>query len=73
MFQEHDIIIEKLNILLNGDYSFHKSDNSNFKKSNRINEENTEIDAKLRERVQNVFLRHDVDFTDLLWELLISE
>jgi len=59
--------------LLNGDYNFRKSDNSNFKESNRINKENTEIDAKLQERVQNIFLRHDVDFTDLLWELLISE
>lgn len=73
MFQEHDNIIEKLNLLLNGDFSFRKSDNSNVKKSNHVNKENAEIDAKLQERVQSVFLRHDIDFTDLLWEILISE
>lgn len=68
--EEHDIITEQLNLLLNGDLSFRKSDN--VEESNRINKENAEIDAKLRERVQNVFLRHDIDFTDLLWEILIK-
>lgn len=63
--------MEQLNLLLNGDLSFRKS--GNFKESIRIDKENAEIDAKLRERVQNVFLRHDIDFTDLLWEIFISE
>ncbi|KYQ57370.1 Protein zwilch like protein [Trachymyrmex zeteki] len=70
--EEHDIINEKLHLLLNGDFNFRKSDNSNVKESNHISKENFEIDAKLRERVQNIFLRHDVDFTDLLWEILIK-
>ncbi|XP_018404406.1 PREDICTED: protein zwilch homolog [Cyphomyrmex costatus] len=70
--EEHDIINEKLNLLLNGDFSFQKSDNSNVKENNHINKENFEIDAKLRERVQNIFLRHDADFTDFLWEILIK-
>ncbi|KAG5312153.1 ZWILC protein, partial [Acromyrmex insinuator] len=70
--EEHDIVNEKLNLLLNGDSNFRKSDNSNVKENNRINKESFEIDAKLRERVQNIFLRHDVDFTDLLWEILIK-
>lgn len=61
----------KLN--LNGDFNLQKSDNSNIKGSNRMNKENAEINAKLQERVQNVFSRHDVDFTDLLWEILMSE
>ncbi|KYN18209.1 hypothetical protein ALC57_09456 [Trachymyrmex cornetzi] len=69
--EEHEIVNEKLNLLLNGDFNFRKSNNSNVKESNHINKENFEIDAKLRERVQNIFLRHDVDFTDLLWEILI--
>ena len=59
--------------MLNGDSNFWKSDNSNVKENNHINKENFEIDAKLRERVQNIFLRHDIDFTDLLWEILISK
>jgi len=59
--------------LLNGDSNFWKSDNRNVKENNHINKENFEIDAKLRERVQNIFLRHDIDFTDLLWEILISK
>ncbi|KAG5325949.1 ZWILC protein, partial [Acromyrmex heyeri] len=70
--EEHDIVNEKLNLLLNGDSNFRKSDNSNVKENNHINKESFEIDAKLRERVQNIFLRHDVDFTDLLWEILIK-
>ncbi|XP_018365245.1 PREDICTED: protein zwilch homolog [Trachymyrmex cornetzi] len=70
--EEHEIVNEKLNLLLNGDFNFRKSNNSNVKESNHINKENFEIDAKLRERVQNIFLRHDVDFTDLLWEILIK-
>ncbi|KYN39034.1 Protein zwilch like protein [Trachymyrmex septentrionalis] len=70
--EEHDIVNEKLNLLLNGDFNFRKSDNSNIKESNHSNKENFEIDAKLRERVQNIFLRHDLDFTDLLWEILIK-
>ncbi|XP_077274476.1 protein zwilch homolog isoform X2 [Temnothorax americanus] len=68
--EEHDIVTEKLNLLLNGDFSFRKSDN--VKESSRIAKENAEIDAKLQERVQNVFLRHDGDFTDFLWEILIK-
>jgi len=59
--------------LLNGDSNFWKSDNRNVKENNHINKENFEIDAKLRERVQNIFLRHDIDFTDILWEILISK
>ncbi|KYM80328.1 Protein zwilch like protein [Atta colombica] len=70
--EEHDIVNEKLNLLLNGDSNFWKSDNNNVKENNHINKENFEIDAKLRERVQNIFLRHDIDFTDLLWEILIK-
>ncbi|XP_071561375.1 protein zwilch homolog [Temnothorax nylanderi] len=68
--EEHDIVTEKLILLLNGDFSFRKS--VNVKESNRIAKENAEIDAKLQERVQNVFLRHDGDFTDFLWEILIK-
>ncbi|KAG5317588.1 ZWILC protein, partial [Pseudoatta argentina] len=70
--EEHDIVNEKLNLLLNGDSNFRKSDNSNVKENNHINKESFEFDAKLREHVQNIFLRHDVDFTDLLWEILIK-
>ncbi|KAL0102446.1 hypothetical protein PUN28_018012 [Cardiocondyla obscurior] len=66
--EKQDVITEQLNLLLNGDLRFQKSDN--VKKSNLIDEGNPDIDAKLRERLQNVSLRHDVDFTDLLWEIL---
>ncbi|XP_012529690.1 protein zwilch homolog isoform X2 [Monomorium pharaonis] len=68
--EENDVVIEKLNLLLSGDFSFLKFDNSDIKKSNHSNKENAEFDAKLRERVQHVSLRHDTDFTDLLWEIL---
>ncbi|XP_011875656.1 PREDICTED: protein zwilch homolog isoform X2 [Vollenhovia emeryi] len=68
--EEHNVITEKLNLLLNGDFDFRKS--GNVKESNRIDKESAGIDAKLQERVQNVFLRHDMDFTDFLWEILIK-
>lgn len=70
--EEHDIISEKLNLLLNGDFNFQWFDKGNVKERNRINKENAEIDAKMQERVQSVFLRHDTDFTDHLWEILIK-
>ncbi|XP_011157932.2 protein zwilch homolog isoform X2 [Solenopsis invicta] len=67
--KEKDIIDEKLNLLLNGDFSLQKSE-SYVKKNNHISKENAEFDAKLQERVQDVSLRHDIDFTDLLWEII---
>ncbi|RLU22797.1 hypothetical protein DMN91_005075 [Ooceraea biroi] len=69
--EEDNAIAEKLSLLLSGDYNFVKSVND-ARKIDYINEENTEIGVKLLERVRNVSLRHDVDFTDLLWEVLIK-
>lgn len=65
--------MEELNLLLNGDFSFKRFDKSNVKGIDHINKGNIDIDAKLLERIQNVFLRDNVDFTDRLWEILISE
>lgn len=64
--------MEELNLLLNGDFNFKRSDKSNVKGID-INKRNIDIDAKLLERVQNVFLRDNVDFTDHLWEIFMSK
>jgi len=58
---------------LNGDFSFERCGNNHVRDTNEINKENTEIDAKLLKRVQNIYLRHNVDFIDFLWEILTSE
>ncbi|XP_012233445.1 protein zwilch homolog [Linepithema humile] len=68
--EEHDAIIEKINLLLNGDLSFERFGNNNVRDTNYINKGNAEIDAKLLERVQNICSRHDIDFIDFLWEIL---
>lgn len=65
--------MEELNLLLNGDFNFKRFDKSNVKGIDHINKRNIDIDAKLLERVQNVFLRDNVDFTDHLWEILLSK
>ncbi|XP_020300082.1 protein zwilch homolog [Pseudomyrmex gracilis] len=71
--QEYNVICEKLKLLLNGNSDFKLVDNNRVKDVDCINKkENVEIDVKLRERIQNVYMRHDVDFTDLLWEILIK-
>ncbi|KAH0947663.1 hypothetical protein HN011_011691 [Eciton burchellii] len=70
--EEDNTIIEKLSLLLNGEYSFVKSVNNDVQKIDYINEENTEINVKLLEFMRNVSLRQDIDFTDLLWEILIK-
>lgn len=70
--QENDVIAEKLDLLLNGDVSFRKPNNTNVKEICK-KKENIEIDAKLSERVENVFSRPDMDFTDYLWEILIGK
>lgn len=72
ILQEHNIITEKLNLLMSGDVTFRKS-NNNAKEVDCRKKENIEVDAKLSERVQNVFSRHDMDFTDYLWEIFIGE
>lgn len=64
--------MEELNLLLNEDFNFKRFDNNNVKENYHTNEGNINIDAKLIERVQNVFSR-DNDFTDYLWEILISK
>ncbi|XP_072745144.1 protein zwilch homolog [Anoplolepis gracilipes] len=70
--KECDVIMENLNLLLNGDFNFKRFDKSNVKKVDYINKKLIDIDAKLLERVQNIFLRDDVDFTDRLWEILMK-
>ncbi|KAM0737244.1 Protein zwilch-like protein [Formica fusca] len=70
--KEYNVIMEELNLLLNGDFSFKRFDKSNVKGIDHINKGNIDIDAKLLERIQNVFSRDNVDFTDRLWEILIK-
>lgn len=70
LLQEHDAVTDKLNLLLNGDFRFGKFGN-NFRETNYIDKENIEVE--LLKRVQNVSLRLNMDFTDFLWEILISE
>ncbi|KAL6425229.1 hypothetical protein ACFW04_009462 [Cataglyphis niger] len=70
--KEYNVIMEELNLLLNGDFNFKRFDKNNVKGIDHINKRNIDIDAKLLERVQNVFLRDNVDFTDHLWEILMK-
>ncbi|XP_014470654.1 PREDICTED: protein zwilch homolog [Dinoponera quadriceps] len=70
--EKYEAVAEKLNLLLNGDINFRKSNNINIKGVDCKKKENIEMDAKLSERVQNVSLRHDMDFTDHLWKILIA-
>lgn len=71
--QRHDVISEKLNLLLNGNVTLWKFNKNNVKRIDCRKKENVEDDTKLSERVQNVSSRHDMDFTDHLWEILIGE
>lgn len=59
--------------MLNGDYSFRKSDNIEAHKINFLNEENLENEIRIYQSVESLPLRHNLDFTDILWELLISK
>ncbi|XP_032682691.1 uncharacterized protein LOC116849548 [Odontomachus brunneus] len=68
----HDVISEKLNLLMNGNITFCKSNKNSVKRIDCRKKENVEDDTKLSERVQDVSSRHDMDFTDHLWEILIA-
>ncbi|XP_060821588.1 protein zwilch homolog isoform X1 [Bombus pascuorum] len=70
--EEHDNILKNLNLLLNGDYSFRHSSDIEKHKINFSNEENLENDTKLHQYIQSLPFRHNLDFTDFLWELLIK-
>ncbi|XP_061929641.1 protein zwilch homolog isoform X2 [Apis cerana] len=70
--EEHDVVLNNLNLLLNGDYSFRNSDNIKTHKINFLNEENLENEIRIYQCVENLPLRHNLDFTDFLWELLIK-
>lgn len=59
--------------MLNGDYSFRSTSNTKKHKTNFSNEENTENDMEIRQCIESLSFRHNLDFTDFLWELLISE
>lgn len=59
--------------MLNGDYSFRNSDNIKTHKINFLNKENLENEIKIYQCIENLPLRHNLDFTDFLWELLISK
>ncbi|OAD62750.1 Protein zwilch like protein [Eufriesea mexicana] len=70
--KEHSIILNNLSLLLNGDYSSNNYSDIEEEKINFLNEENLGNDIKIHKYVQSLPFRHNLDFTDFLWELLIQ-
>ncbi|XP_076238865.1 uncharacterized protein LOC143182022 [Calliopsis andreniformis] len=70
--EEHDTIINNLNLLLNGDCSFRNIGNTEINKMNFINEESIEDNINIEQYIQNLPFRYNLDFTDFLWELIIK-
>lgn len=64
--------MSNLNHLLNGDYSY-RNDNGEANKINYENEESIENNIKIEQYIQGLPFRYNLDFTDFLWELIISE
>lgn len=73
LIQEHDIIMKNLNLLFNQDYSFRNTDTINLHKMNFANEDNFENNIQIQQYIQNLPYRYNLDFTDFLWELVISK
>ncbi|KZC14119.1 Protein zwilch like protein [Dufourea novaeangliae] len=69
--EEHTEIMKNINLLLNGDYSY-RPDTVDTDKINFINEENLENTVQIKQCIQALPFRYNLDFTDFLWELLIK-
>ncbi|XP_076656487.1 protein zwilch homolog [Halictus rubicundus] len=70
--EDHNKIMDNINLLLNGDYSYRGTDNADVRKDNFIPEENLESTVKMREELKNLPSRYNLDLTDFLWDLLIK-
>ncbi|KAK9307901.1 hypothetical protein QLX08_001957 [Tetragonisca angustula] len=70
--EEFVTILSNLNLLLNGDHSFRNTSDTKKRKTNFSNEENTQNDVKIRQCIESLSFRYNLDFTDFLWELLIK-
>ncbi|XP_046824655.1 uncharacterized protein LOC124426688 isoform X1 [Vespa crabro] len=66
--KDQDKIIENMNLLLINDYSYRKS---SYNKIEEIYLENNENNIKLQQYIKAVSFRPNIDFTDLMWELLM--
>ncbi|XP_043673559.1 protein zwilch homolog [Vespula pensylvanica] len=66
--KDQDKIMENVNLLLINDYSYRKSC---YNKIEEIYIENDENNIKLKQCIEAAFFRPNIDFTDLMWELLM--
>lgn len=69
--QEDDKIIEHLNSLLNGDYTYREV-NTDVQDMKFMHETSIEENILLEQYIEKHKCRHTLDFTDFFWELLIS-
>ncbi|XP_076379095.1 protein zwilch homolog isoform X1 [Megalopta genalis] len=70
--EDHDTIMNNINLLLNGDHSFRVSENNRAQETNFVPEENLENTIKIQDYLQNLPFRYNLDLTDILWDLLIK-
>ncbi|XP_078034904.1 uncharacterized protein LOC144468948 [Augochlora pura] len=70
--EDHDTVMNNINLLLNGDHSFRVSGNAHTQEVNFIPDENLENTIKIQDYVKNLPFRYNLDFTDILWDLLIK-
>ncbi|KAG7213862.1 hypothetical protein KM043_003071 [Ampulex compressa] len=70
--EENEKVMEDVKRLLYGDYSFRHNSFKNLSETEMINGENAERDVTLEQHAQNLYFRDNLDFTEVLWELLIK-
>lgn len=66
--KDQDKTMENINLLLIGDYSYRKSDYGEIQETYIESDENN---MKLKQNVEATYFRPYLDFTDLLWEILM--
>ncbi|KAL2715659.1 protein zwilch [Vespula squamosa] len=66
--KDQDKIMKNVNLLLINDYSYRKS---YYNKIEKIYIENDENNIKLKQYIEAACFRPNIDFTDLMWEVLM--
>ncbi|XP_017886891.1 protein zwilch homolog [Ceratina calcarata] len=67
--EDHDNVLNNINLLLNGDYGYREKKGSN---EHFLNGEEVDTDIRIYQYIENLPFRSNLDFTDFLWELLIK-
>ncbi|XP_076288778.1 protein zwilch homolog isoform X2 [Lasioglossum baleicum] len=70
--EDRNTIVDNINLLLNGDYSYRGTDNVDARKDHFMSEGNLENTVKIKEELRNLPSRYNLDLTDFLWDLLIK-